>query len=62
MLYDHNDPAFIIRYARTLIDKARESEDIGLRHTLLTEASHAITAAERLMKTRPVVIVAEAAE
>jgi hypothetical protein len=62
MLYDHNDPAFIIRYARTLIDKAREAEDIGLRHTLLTEASHAITAAERMVKGgKPVVILAEVA-
>ena len=31
MLYEHNDPGFLIRYARTLIEKARQAEDIRSR-------------------------------
>jgi hypothetical protein len=62
MLYEHNDPGFLIRYARTLIEKARQAEDIRSRDEFLTEASHAITAAERIIKAgKPVVIYAEVA-
>ena len=63
MLYEHNDPAFLIRYARTLIDRARREADERTRDDFLSEASHVITAAERLVKAgKPVVILAEAAE
>lgn len=59
MLYDHNDPAWLVGCARALIDMARvASDNASRRDALLTEASYATTAAERLMKDRPVVIMA----
>ncbi|MBK8246231.1 MAG: hypothetical protein IPK85_02310 [Gemmatimonadetes bacterium] len=62
MLYEHNDPGFLIRYARTLIEGAAGSGR-RTRVDFLSEASHVITAAERLVKAeKPVVILAEAAE
>lgn len=62
MLYDHKDPAFLIRHARHLIGKAREATDARSRDALLTEASRVTTEAERLVKAgKPVVILAEVA-
>jgi len=62
MLYDHNDPAFLMRYARGLIDLAKKAACERERGTFLGEASHVITAAERLVKAgKPVVIVMEVA-
>lgn len=62
MLYEHHDPAFLVRYARVLIDAARQSDDTHQRDALLTEANRATTAAERIIKGgKPVVIPAEVA-
>lgn len=62
MLYDHNDPAFLIRHARFLIGKAKATEDQRSRDDLLTEASRVTSEAERIIKAgKPVVIVMEAA-
>lgn len=62
MLYDHNDPAFLIRHARFLIGKAKATEDQRSRDELLTEASRVTAEAERLVKgKKPIVIYAEVA-
>jgi len=60
MLYEHNDPAWLMRYARRLIDLAKLASDRPHRDALLSAASRAITRAERLMQP-PVVILAEVA-
>lgn len=65
MLYDHKDASFLMRHARGLIDLAGKASGQRERDALLTEASHVITSAERLvhsMGRKPVVIMAEAAE
>ena len=62
MLYEHKDPAFLIRHARFLIGKAKATEDQRSRDDLLTEASRVTSEAERIIKAgKPVVIVMEAA-
>lgn len=62
MLYEHNDPAFLIRHARFLIGKAKATEDQRSRDDLLTEASRVTSEAERIIKAgKPVVILAEVA-
>lgn len=63
MLYDHNDPAFLVRHARHLIAMARAATDPQARDRILTEASRVTSEAERIIKAgKPVVIYAEAAE
>ena len=62
MLYEHNDPAFLIRHARHLIGKAKATEDQRSRDDLLTEVSRITAEAERIIKgKKPVVIVMEVA-
>lgn len=62
-LGDPSDPAWLVRYARGLIDHARHQPDERVRDSILSEAAGAISTAERLMpKDRPrVVIMAEVA-
>lgn len=62
MIYDHNDPAFLIRHSRHLIAMARAATDPQARYCILTEASRVTSEAERLVKAgKPVVILAEVA-
>lgn len=57
---DHDDPGFLVRYARGLIGHAREIEDERVRDAILNEAAGAISAAERLMPRPTTIILAEA--
>lgn len=62
MLYEHNDPAFLIRHARHLIETARHATDPQARDRILNEASRVTAEAERIIKGKaPVVILAEVA-
>ena len=62
MLYEHNDPAFLIRHARFLIGKARGATDPQARDRILNEVSRITAEAERIIKgKKPVVIVMEVA-
>lgn len=57
---DNDAPAFLVRYARGLIGRARQIEDERVRDAILSEAAGAISTAERMMPRPVTIILAEA--